>query len=42
MSAPEVTMRVCKNLKVHLDQRQKLVGNARAGSGPALTLAGDF
>jgi hypothetical protein len=35
-------MRVRKNLKVHLDWRQKLVGNARPGSGPALTLAGDF
>jgi hypothetical protein len=39
---PRVTMRVRKNLKVHLDWRQKLVGNARPGSGPALTLAGDF
>lgn len=39
---PRVTMRVRKNFKVHLDWRQKLVGNARPGSGPALTLAGDF
>jgi hypothetical protein len=39
---PRVTMRVRKNLKVHLDWRQKLIGNARPGSGPALTLAGDF
>lgn len=39
---PRVTMRVRKNIKVHLDWRQKLVGNARPGSGPALTLAGDF
>ena len=39
---PRVTMRVRKNLKVHLDGRQKIVGNARPGSGPALTLAGDF
>ncbi|HEX8840529.1 MAG TPA: hypothetical protein VF750_08695 [Sphingomicrobium sp.] len=39
---PRVTMKVRKNLKVHLDWRQKLIGNARPGSGPALTLAGDF
>jgi hypothetical protein len=39
---PRVTMRVRKNVRVHLDWRQKLVGNARPGSGPALTLAGDF
>lgn len=39
---PRVTVRVRKNLKVHLDWRQKLIGNARPGSGPALTLAGDF
>jgi hypothetical protein len=37
-----VTMRVRKNVKLHLDWRQKLAGNARPGSGPALTLAGDF
>ena len=39
---PRVTMRVRKNVKVHLDWRQKLAGNARPSSGPALTLAGDF
>ena len=39
---PRLTMRMRKNVKVHLDWRQKLVGNARPGSGPALTLAGDF
>jgi hypothetical protein len=39
---PRVTIGVRKNLKVHLDWRQKLAGNARPGSGPALTLAGDF
>jgi hypothetical protein len=41
-AGPRLTVRVRKNLKVHLDWRQKLVGNARPGSGPALTLAGDF
>jgi hypothetical protein len=39
---PRLTVRVRKNLKVHLDWRQKLAGNARPGSGAALTLAGDF
>jgi hypothetical protein len=31
-----------RNVKLHLDWREKLAGNARPGSGPALTLAGDF
>ena len=41
-AGPRLTMRVRKNVKLHLDWRQKLAGNARPGSGPALTLAGDF
>jgi hypothetical protein len=41
-AGPRLTMRVRGNLKVHADWRQKLAGNARPGSGPALTLAGDF
>lgn len=41
-AGPRVTMKVRKNLKVHFDWRQKLVGNARPGSGPAITLSGDF
>jgi len=41
-AGPRVTMQVRRNLKVHADWRQKLAGNARPGSGPALTLAGDF
>jgi hypothetical protein len=41
-AGPRVTMQVRRNVKVHADWRQKLVGNARPGSGPALTLAGDF
>jgi len=41
-AGPRVTMRVRNNLKVHVDWRQKLAGNARPGSGPALTLSGDF
>jgi hypothetical protein len=39
---PRVTMRVRRNLRVHLDWRQRIAGNAAPGSGPALTLAGDF
>ena len=41
-AGPRISMRVRKNVKLHLDWRQKLAGNARPGSGPALTLAGDF
>jgi hypothetical protein len=41
-AGPRLTMQVRRNLKVHADWRQKLAGNARPGSGPALTLAGDF
>jgi hypothetical protein len=41
-AGPRVTMRLRNNLKVHLDWRQRLKGNARPGSGPALTLSGDF
>lgn len=39
---PRITLRVRRNLKVHFDWRQRLKGNARPGSGPAVTLAGDF
>ena len=41
-AGPRLTMKVRGNLRVHADWRQKLAGNARPGSGPALTLAGDF
>lgn len=39
---PRVSMRVRKNLRVHFDWRQRVAGNATPGSGPAVTLAGDF
>lgn len=39
---PRLTMRVRRNLVVHVDWRQRLKGKARPGSGPAITLAGDF
>jgi len=41
-AGPRLTMQVRRNVKVHADWRQKLAGNARPGSGPALTLSGDF
>lgn len=41
-AGPRVTMQVRRGVKVHADWRQKLAGNARPDSGPALTLAGDF
>lgn len=39
---PRVTMRVRGNMRVHFDWRQRVAGNAVPGSGPAITLAGDF
>jgi hypothetical protein len=41
-AGPRVTMRVRGAIRVHFDWRQRLAGNARPGSGPAITLAGDF
>lgn len=41
-AGPRVTMRVRRNVRIHLDWRQRVAGNAQPGSGPVLTLAGDF
>jgi hypothetical protein len=41
-AGPRLSMRVRNNVRVHFDWRQRLAGNARPGSGPAVTLAGDF
>jgi hypothetical protein len=41
-AGPRLTMQVRRNVRVHLDWRQRLAGNALPGSGPAITLAGDF
>jgi len=41
-SGPRVTMQVRKNIRMHLDYRQKIAGNAEPGSGPAITMAADF
>ena len=35
-------MRLFPKVKAHVDYRWRLLGNAKPGSGPALTLAGDF
>lgn len=39
---PRITMRVRNNVRVHFDYRQRVAGNALPGSGPTVTLAGDF
>ena len=41
-AGPRITMQVRKNVRVHLDWRQRLAGNALPGSGPAITLGADF
>jgi hypothetical protein len=41
-AGPRLTMRVRGNVRVHFDWRQRIAGNAQPGSGPAVTLAGDF
>jgi hypothetical protein len=35
-------MKVRGTMRVHFDYRYRLAGNAAPGSGPAVTLAGDF
>ena len=42
MATGPLTTKMRRNLRVHLDYRQRLAGNAEPGSGPVLTLAGDF
>ena len=41
-AGPRVTVGVRNNVRVHLDWRQRVAGNAQPGSGPAVTLAGNF
>lgn len=41
-AGPRLSMKVRNNMRVHLDWRQRLAGNAEPGSGPAVTLAADF
>ena len=39
---PRVSMKVRSNMRVHLDYRYRLAGNAEPGSGPVVTLGADF
>jgi hypothetical protein len=41
-AGPRATLRVASGMRVHLDYRYKLLGNAVPGSGGVVTLAGDF
>lgn len=41
-AGPRVTLDMRRGVRVHFDWRQRLAGNAEPGSGPAVTLAGDF
>ena len=41
-AGPRVSMRVRRNVSVHLDWRQRLAGTAQPGSGPAITLGANF
>ena len=41
-AGPRLTMKLRRNVRMHLDWRQRVAGNAQPGSGPVLTLAGDF
>lgn len=39
---PRLSLQLRPGIRAHLDYRYRLFGNAEPGSGPALTLAGDF
>jgi hypothetical protein len=41
-AGPRLSLRVRHNMRVDFDWRQRLAGNAHPGSGPAVTLAGNF
>lgn len=41
-AGPRVSLRIGRSMRVHLDYRQRIAGNAAPGSGPAVTIAGDF
>jgi len=41
-AGPRLSMTVRSNMRVHLDWRQRIAGNAEPGSGPVVTLAADF
>lgn len=39
---PRASLRLGRSMRVHLDYRHRLFGQAAPGSGPVVTLAGDF
>jgi hypothetical protein len=41
-AGPRLSMRIRNNMRVHLDYRYRVGGNAEPGSGPVVTLAADF
>lgn len=41
-AGPRLSLRVGRSMRVHADYRQRLAGSAAPGSGPVLTIAGDF
>ena len=41
-AGPRASLSVGRSMRVHLDYRQRLAGEALPGSGPAVTVAGDF
>jgi hypothetical protein len=41
-AGPRLTLDIGRGLKMHLDYRQRLAGDALPQSGPALTVTGDF
>ncbi|MDQ3144046.1 MAG: hypothetical protein M3Q57_04105 [Pseudomonadota bacterium] len=41
-AGPRLSWRVGGKIRVHLDYRQRLAGTAAPGSGPVVTIAGDF
>ena len=41
-AGPRVSMRLGRSMRVHVDYRHRFLGRAAPGSGPVLTLAGDF
>lgn len=41
-AGPRASMRIGRSMRVHLDYRHRFVGQAAPGSGPVVTLAGDF
>jgi len=41
-AGPRLSLRLGSKMRIHADYRQRLLGQAAPGSGPVLTLAGDF